>query len=369
MLFSLSDIECLCCLHWCGLAALPVLRRRYTEEDIDALLRLNYLRHSEPAGAIAITEKGRQLLEALPLVIPPRCSRTSRPELIARRKHLAELTVLFLNAGFQALTLSLSQLTQSPAYYLTALSRGKDKQGNPWGNSRLAAVAAVCDCLYAVHYVAPDIGRVSLADELRALSSVAGLPQSRRAFIFAGAGLPQLWAELCREDAAAGSRSMFYAEAFRRLELPIHLLSCDSLGSLQLCIMAQPDYREKLIAAALGNERRPPQLPGSDASFRGRPFVLAVDLELRNLSAVRKAAAAQGQRLIIAALPEQKQQLLSKLYPQDIITTISPQTLALAFGRGVASLTPPDRTPYQTQEGAYLYVPPVQKPGKTGKPL
>ena len=53
--------------------------------------------------------------------------------------------------------------------FLSTLTR--ERGANPWGSTRVAAIAHLGDLFCAVHYVCPGIGKLSLTDELTAFSN------------------------------------------------------------------------------------------------------------------------------------------------------------------------------------------------------
>ena len=119
----------------------------------------------------------------------------------------------------------------------------------------------------------------------------------RRTFIFAGERYTDLLDEI--EDTGGISQEnkfVPYAVAYHNLRLPVHLLSCDDTGAMQLQIMSEPNYRTRLTRAVLKTHyQAPPEdVPAWDAIYGGRPFVLAVDMDLRRMDAAIQAARGTG---------------------------------------------------------------------------
>ena len=157
--------------------------------------------------------------------------------------------------------------------FLSTLTR--EKGSNPWGSTRVAAITHLGDLFCAVHYVCPGIGKLALTDELAAFSNqTARFSGAKRAFIFAGESYRDILTEL-EADIQTDTKLISYGGAYQCLQLPVHLLSCDDTGAVQLQIMAQPDYRTRLAQIALKEEYQPPPLDVSvwDAIYQRQPLV------------------------------------------------------------------------------------------------
>ncbi len=107
------------------------------------------------------------------------------------------------------------------------------KGSNPWGSTRVAAIVRLGDCLYAIHYVCPGIGKLALMDELAAFSNqTARFHNTRRAFLFAGDSYRDLIRKLERPPDREDAKLLSYGGVYRCLQLPVHLLSCDATGAV-----------------------------------------------------------------------------------------------------------------------------------------
>ena len=195
----------------------------------------------------------------------PNLTKSYHKDAVDRRLRLTNLALTAYKGNANIFTATPEELSDSPSLFLSAITRGRGS--NPWGSTRVAAIAHLGDLFCAVHYVCPGIGKLALTDELTAFSNqTAQFSDAKRAFIFAGESYKDILAEL-EADTQADSKLISYGGAYRCLQLPIHLLSCDDTGAVQLQIMAQPDYRTQLAQAALKEEYQPPPLdvPAWDA--------------------------------------------------------------------------------------------------------
>ena len=170
---------------------------------------------------------------------------------------------------------------------------------NPWGSTRVAALAHLGELLCSIHYVCPGIGKIALTDELTAFNNqTAAFRGLRRVMVFAGESYASVLSELEAVYPHGDTKLIPYGEAYRRLRLPVHLLSCDDTGAIQLQILATPGYRPRLTQAALKSQYVPPPegAPALDAMFQGLPFVMAADMDLRRIDAALTTAQRMGRR-------------------------------------------------------------------------
>lgn len=260
-------------------------------------------------------------------------------------------------------------LSDTPSMFLSTLTR--ERGSNPWGSTRVAAIAHLGDLFCAVHYVCPGIGKLALTDELTAFANqTARFPGAKRAFMFAGESYKDILAEL-EANSQSDTRLISYGGAYRCLQLPVHLLSCDDTGAVQLQIMAQSNYRTRLARAALKEAYQPPPLdvPVWDAIYQGRPLVIAADMDLRRLDAAVQAASDQGlERIAIAALEKQATTVLIPRYQnnsQARVFALTGEAISQVAGRSPVPYTSP-HTQYLTEKGDVVDAPPIRIPGKAG---
>lgn len=316
-----------------------------------------------------LTSKGESLLERLLDGAVPQMSRAYHAPLIERRVRVSRLAVTAYQGGLDLFTLAPEELENPASVFLPTITRSKGS--NPWGSTRVATIAHLGDSFYAMHYVCPGIGKVALMDELSAFSNqTARFRNVGRAFLFAGDSYRSVLTELERPPDKEDAKLLSYGGVYRCLQLPIHLLPCDSTGAVQLQIMAVPDYRTKLTKAALKSQYRPPppDVPEWDAVFQGVPFVLAADMDLRRVDDAIRAARAQGHRQIaMAALSGQAEQVLFPRYRdagQARVFVLTPDAIEAATGRKLVPYSAP-RTQFMTSKGDVVDAPPIQAHRKT----
>jgi len=368
VLFSEQDLDLLRLLRWCRYIANSDMNALFPEAVIANLKYMKLITLHAKSNAYVLTIRGNKFLddhvEVLPANTPP-SYRTGETE---RRLHTSRLALTAYRAGMSVFHTTLESLEQDPAFYLTAQSRIRGS--NPWGSTRIAALARLGPTVYGMHYLFTNVGSVALTDELNAFNNnTANLRDVRRALIFAGASYADVLVELGMKGEAPDARLTSYAEAYRTVTLPIHLLSCDDTGAMQLQIMAQPDYRRRLTEAALKSHYSPAprERPEWDAMFQGAPFVLAADMNLRRIDAAVRRAKKEGFRQIaMAALEGQAKTVLSSRYRElglARIFTLSPEALS---SLGELRLRSPSRRAYETSKGDVIDAPLIQAPRKAG---
>ena len=357
MLFSERDIDVLRLLCWCQYILPEYLSGIVERYETDMLIELGLIKQHEKSGALILTGNGKACVRRL-FHDAPNITLPYDPPLIERRLRISKLTLTAYRAGFQVFTSSPEDLISSPSFFLTSLTRGKGF--NPWGSTRIAALARMGDLLCAMHYVCEGIGKIALTNELAAFSNqTAQIRKTRRALVFSGETYGEVLSELENVSTEPNAKMIYYGDAYRCVRLPIHLLSCDDTGAMQLQLMAVPEYRQRLTRAALQGDYEPP--PGNaaawDAVYRGMPFVLAVDMDLRRIDAALELADMAGcPKIAIAALPGQVDALLSTRYRESgraRVFDLTNQALEEVPGYS-PTLYRPGKTQYLTQKGAVI---------------
>lgn len=372
MIFSQRDMDALRLLCWCQFIKPKDLSGVVTETERENLTSMGLVRVHKKSGAMLLTNKGTLLLETLFRGAIPQMSHAYHAPLIERRIRVSRLAVTAYHGGMDLFTLTPEELESPTSMFLPTITRSKGS--NPWGSTRVAAIAHLGSSFYAMHYVCPGIGKLALMDELSAFSNqTARFQNVGRTFIFAGESYRDVLTELERPSDQEDAKLLDYGGVYRCLQLPVHLLSCDSTGAVQLQIMAVPGYREKLAKAALKSQYHPPSpdVPEWDAIFQGVPFVLAADMDLRRVDAAIRAARVQGHRQIaMAALSGQAEQVLFPRYRDTgsaRVFVLTADAIEAVTGRKPVPYAPP-RTQFMTSKGDVVDAPPIQAHRKTGRP-
>lgn len=370
MVFSVCDIDLLWLLSWCGNIRPTALRSSFHDTTVRNMIDIGLVRRHKNSGALALTKRGCQYLAVAHVPGPDHCPLSYREDLLQRRLRIAGITLTAYRAGLDLFAAELSELAQGRSLFLPYISRGRER--NIWGSSRIAAVFRLNDQCCGAYSVYPGVGRLNLEDEEKILSNcVSQSRASKRAFFFTGDSYSSILKELERKDRPNEGHLISYGEMWEKSISPIHLLSGDDTGAVQLQIMAQPDYRTRLARAALNEEYQPPPLdvPAWDALFSGFPFVIAVDMDLRRLDAAVQAARSRGmKRVAIAALDCQAKTVLIPRYEatgQAKVFVLTDEAVSQVTGRPTVPYIPP-HTQFLTEKGDVVDAPPIRIPGKAG---
>lgn len=370
MIFSERDIDTLRLLCWCQYIAPEDLRPLLTETERDNLISMKLIRHHEKSGALMLASGGAQLLKMIyGDGVIPNISPSYREAIIQRRLRLSRPVLTAYRGRVNPFVAAMADLADPPALFLSALTR--DRGANPWGSTRIAAIARLGDLLCAMHYVCPGIGKLALTDELNAFTNqTARFRDARRVFLFAGESYGDILTELEAPEPKADTKLISYGAACRCLQLPVHLLSCDDTGAVQLQIMSVQDYRRKLTKAALKGLYQTSENPAWDALFQGMPFVMAADMDLRRLDAAVSIARQEGHlQIAVAALEGQAEAVLFPRYRDTgkaRVFILTSEAISEVTGRPPVPYTPP-RTQFLTSEGDVIDAPPLKAPGRAGR--
>lgn len=369
MILSERDIDALRLICWCQYV-LPVdLGYVVTDTELINLVSCGLLKYHTRSQAVTLTSKGRNLLQSTVIAALPSLTKSYHDTAIQRRLRQSILALTAYHSGINIFTTQPEQLCASQSLFLSALTR--DRGTNPWGNSRIAALAHIGDMAYAIYCIYPDVGKLVLIDELTAFANqTAQISNISRAVIFAGESYTDILTEL-EVSGDADTKLIRYGDAYRSLQLPVHLLSCDDTGAVQLQIMSAPDYRRKLTQAALKGQYQPPpeDAPPWDAIFQGLPFVMAADMDLRRVDAAVRLARGRGIRqTAIAALRGQAETVLFPRYRDTGLARVfilTDEAVSEVTGRPPVPYVPP-RTQFVTPKGDVVDAPPIQAAGKAG---
>lgn len=369
MLFSERDIDVLRLVCWCQYIQPERLSGIATETEIQNLITFGLLKCHVKSKALVLTAKGFSFLQTVFPTGIPILAQSYHEAAIQRRLRQSMLVLTSYCGGADIFITSPEGLSDSPSLFLPTITRGHGI--NPWGNVRVAAISHLGDLICAMHYVCPGIGRLTLTDELSAFNNqTAQFQNVRRAFIFGGENYSNILAELEASDTMADSKLVSYVEAYRNLQLPVHLLSCDDTGAVQLQIMSVPDYRQRLTRAALKSQYQPPDNPAWDALFQGIPFVMAADMDLRRLDAAISIARQEGyHQIAVAALEGQAETVLFPRYRDTgkaRVFILTSEAITEVTGRPPVPYVPP-RTQFHTAEGDVIDAPSFKAPGRAGR--
>lgn len=366
VLFTQNEADVMKLLCWCRHLSPVDLAHFLSETELTNLMQMGLIKYHLRSSSVTITTRGVQYLSGYMAL--PELSRSYHEEAIQRRLRLSKVVLTVYRSGTDVFLLSPESLKEYDGMFLSSLTRGRGK--NPWGNSRTAALLRLGDSIYAIHYVGPGIGHIALLDELTTFSNqISRLKLADQRFMFAGESYSTILSELEQLPSQKANKLLTYADAYHQLHLPVHLVSCDEVGALQLRLMAVPAYRRRLTLAALGDAYEPPPRGQTDldALYQGQPFVMAADMDLQR---IERALAQAGQRQIcLAALSRQAEEVLYTRYRDSgkaRVFTLTDTAIVEVLGEGW-QFYQPGKEPYLTEKGEMLHAPSIQAHRAHGK--
>lgn len=370
VIFSERDIDALRLLYWCQYIRTEDMSELLTAAEQCNLILLGLMRQHKKSGAFTLTNQGRSFLAEVLNGAVPELSQSYHNDAIQRRLRLSNLILTAYRGYVNPFTTETENLIHSPSLFLSAVTRSRG--ANPWGSTRIAAIVRLGDLLCATHYVCSGIGKLALTDELNAFTNqTARFRDTRRTFIFAGESYRDILTEIDTPEPKTDTKLITYGAAYRCLQFPVHLLSCDDTGAVQLQIMSTPDYRRRLTQAALKTQYQPSPDSAWDALFQGMPFLIAADMDLRRIdAAILKAKQAGFHQIAFAALEGQAKAVLFSRYRDTgkaRVFILTGEAVSEVTGRPPVPYVPP-RTQFLTAEGETIDVPPIQTHRKTGGP-
>ena len=261
---------------------------------------------------------------------------------LRRRLEVSEIMLTALRAGIDVLRDHVDALRDQPVFYPAFDLRTGDI--NVMGNANCAGFGHWGNKAYMLHYVSPESCGMYLINELGILHKLSSVfapnLSTPTAMILAGPSYQRVYEQLhdTKLTKRHGSRGFTdFSEIYRRADLPIHLLSNDETGAMQLALMRYPDYNEKIARVAFGKQWNPhdSQIREADGSVGGNPLVIASDMNIQRVGRVCAAARRFGKtKVMIAAFQSQMEGLLFQVFPPDGVIThlcIEQQVLDAAF--------------------------------------
>ena len=359
-------------LCWCQYVRREDLRAIATDAEIVNLTSFGFIKQHEASGSFVITVRGKQILDALLRGKLPNIKQPYHRAAVERRLRLSRLTITAYRAFVNVFTTRPEELSESPSMFPSSITR--DRGYNPWGSTRIAALLRLPDLVAAVHYIAPGIGNIAFVDEVNVLiNQSARIKGAEKAFIFTGESYADILEELDEPGRNPDSKKIRYGDAYKVSTFPIYLIPCNDTGAKQLRVMSVPDYRQWFTRSTLQSEYEPPpvDMPDWDAVFRGAPFVMAADMDLRRIDRAIEAARRQGYSTVsMAALEPQAKEVL---YPRYVDTgkakvfVWTPEMEEELFGERL-KLRSLETAPYRNAKGEYVNAPLIQADRKSGRP-
>ena len=179
-----------------------------------------------------------------------------------------------------------------------------------------------------------------------------------RCVIYSGLGTLEQILEtiLCPKEKKARSTTDTYWEALKKFTCPMGVVPLNENGMRQLRILGVPCYREKLIHQILGKDYLPSlqsTADGCSASTKEN-FLIGIDCDVNRFErAIRK----ERKKVHIILLSSQLRAIRGYLKGKNaILHSLDTEIVEQALGLP-KKLSDLDLSPFQKQDGEYLYVP------------
>ena len=153
MVFSERDIDLLRLLCWCQYLPPEAACQICPEAEVQLLRSMGLVRQHRTSGALLLTTQGAEWLGGICPGGVPAFSRSYHKSAIQRRLRISRLALTAYRAGVHIFTTSTEELSASPALFFSSITRSRGS--NPWGSTRVAALAHLGELLCSIHYVCP----------------------------------------------------------------------------------------------------------------------------------------------------------------------------------------------------------------------
>ena len=261
-----------------------------------------------------------------------------------RRLETASIMLTTLRAGIDTLRDDADALRDQPVFFPSLAFRSA--ASNSMSNSTSAGFGHWGGKAYILHYVSPESKGMFLTYELKLLQRLSSVFSEHldvpEAMVFAGPSYMKVYEQITSKPLSkpGGARGVnSFADVHGRVDIPIHLLSCDGVGAMQLALMRQPGYNAKIAKAAYGVRWNPrdDQLPDADGVIDGkRTLLIVADMDIRRAARVIDDAKRLGRKEVaLVAFEEQNEGLLMRIFPRDGFVSylkINREVLDAAFG-------------------------------------
>ena len=355
MIFTRTEIEVLRLCAWCkdlptgGAEILP-------ENTIRLLLILGLIRKSRCGLSDRITSKGNAVLQAAGFFYEPDKQYLGKSQALIRRLCLASLTSFFWRIGADVFCDAPGERLDD--IFLPSFALRRKVSTNLLGGTRLAGFYYSGNTAFIPYCLMPDDDGLYAEAEQRIFKSEALIGKRQPFVIYSGLGTLEQILEtiLCPKEKKARSTTDTYWEALKKFTCPMGVVPLNENGMRQLRILGVPCYREKLIHQILGKDYLPSlqsTADGCSASTKEN-FLIGIDCDVNRFErAIRK----ERKKVHIILLSSQLRAIRGYLKGKNaILHSLDTEIVEQALGLP-KKLSDLDLSPFQKQDGEYLYVP------------
>jgi hypothetical protein len=311
--------------------------------SVEFLIQLGLINRTGDGRSIRLRDKGARLLGYLGYRYHRDTKYRSDPD--DRRVEAARILLTFWRAGFDVYAGSLEDLG-SPQVFLPSLAARQDKASNIWGGSVFRGLArfgqTACACYFTGEEKEP---RLNHRNERFILDKAALRFSLREAMLFADPDpvrLARAFRNNGKPKPPEKEAEITLPRLLAKANHPVYLLPLGNAGALQLRMMREQDYMERLSAAffrAQGAEGRLSPVPAGVTAADGMlggvgPWIFAADLDIGRLDRALRQSLAAGYGKLFALCFESQKAALRQIYGEDRVTLLFvPEECVLnAFG-------------------------------------
>ena len=346
------DVSCERGYEWQGILG---------ETNIGRLIAEGLLYISRDGRYYRVTQVGYDLLNSMGHGYQPDTSRESDKRKLEHRDMTAQVMMTLLLAGIDVSASDISEVVKSNVYLAASGIRRLqwESKQNSISNSRIKGLTKD----YVFYYITEPNGILYYKNETKTAmdllnrafrDGVRDMPAEtirQPSVVYMGADYPYLCAAVTRPKAKGHS----YRSAYDSFKQPVYLCPCGPDGAFQMRVMLQPDYRARLInvlfpnGCDIGGES---DYGGCDGLYKGEPFIVGIDMDLRRMSDVIKAAGKRGVKTHIFARQCQCDALRGVFRDHGVrLYRLEDAEIMDAFSFSMPLLEPSGREPYYTKEG------------------
>jgi len=286
-------------------------------------LALNRLVYISKNRYINLTPKGYALLQSVGYNYSPGVKRAyAGSPTLRRRLEAAEIMLTALRAGINVYQDGTDSLRNQPMF-LPAFSIQDETKFMSTAN--FAGFGHWGNKAYMLQYVGSEsVGMYMSSEQMyfkNLESAFDNTLKTPSALIFAGSSYEQVYEQIC--DTTPSNRhgvKGFYDfwDVWQKTDMPIHLLSCDEIGAMQLAFMKEPDLNARIAKIAYGEKLEyDTEIPESDGKVCGdATLIIAADMNMRRVFSAIESSRKMGRKeVMVVAYKEQLQSLLLHILP------------------------------------------------------
>ena len=357
MTFDKAEIEVLSLCAWCR--DLPVYGcKNIPAKIINDLLELRLIRQSKNGLGYRCTPEAFELLHRAEMNFTQDKTYRSNSDALTRRMQMAEITSFFWRYGANVFPSSPPAEMDSNLFLPSFVFR-RQKHSNILGITNLTGFYYAKDTVFIPYYIASENNGVYPEVEQRTFRSETLLSGRRPHIIYTGEGdLDKIIETVSyKKERSKKSTTVYYKDAMDKFNCPVALVPLTEDGMRQLRILSVPDYRQRLVKNILGKDYLPPTSAQSDGRNKTDDFIIGIDCNILRFENALNSKKTTN----IFVLPfqaETVQEMVHGTKAKCYVINLQETEEFLGLPNTLPEI---NYTPFQTEKGEYIHVPPLGK--------